>query len=71
MKFADKMQVFDMNIFSKLEDKKAEIAKSGREVINLSVGTPDFKPDDHVIAALKEAAGVADNFKYSLADLPQ
>lgn len=71
MKFADKMQVFDMNIFSKLEDKKAEIAKSGREVINLSVGTPDFKPDDHVIAALKEAAGVADNFKYSLADLPE
>ena len=71
MKFADKMQVFDMNIFSKLEDKKAEIAKSGREVSNLSVGTPDFKPDDHVIAALKEAAGVADNFKYSLADLPE
>lgn len=71
MKFADKMQVFDMNIFSKLEDKKAEIAKSGREVINLSVGTPDFKPDDHVIAVLKEAAGVADNFKYSLADLPE
>lgn len=71
MKFADKMQVFDMNIFSKLEDKKAEIAKNGREVINLSVGTPDFKPDDHVIAALKEAAGVADNFKYSLADLPE
>ena len=35
MKFADKMQVFDMNIFSKLEDKKAEIVKSGREVINL------------------------------------
>ena len=35
------------------------------------MGTPDFKPDDHVIAALKEAAGVADNFKYSLADLPE
>ena len=41
------------------------------EVINLSVGTPDFRPDDHVIAALKEAAGIADNFKYSLADIPE
>ncbi|WP_302760160.1 aminotransferase class I/II-fold pyridoxal phosphate-dependent enzyme [Christensenella hongkongensis] len=71
MKFADKMQVFDMNIFSKLEDKKAEIAKSGREVINLSVVAVSLKKDDHVIAALKEAAGVADNFKYSLADLPE
>ena len=71
MKFADKMKVFDMNIFSKLEEKKAELLAQGREVINLSVGTPDFKPDDHVITALKEAAGVADNFKYSLADLPE
>lgn len=71
MKFADKMKVFDLNIFSKLEEKRAELLKRGMEVINLSVGTPDFKPDDHVITALKEAAGIADNFKYSLADLPE
>jgi LL-diaminopimelate aminotransferase len=71
MKFADKMKVFDMNIFSKLEQKKAELLAQGREVINLSVGTPDFKPDDHVIAALREAAGIADNFKYSLQDMPE
>lgn len=71
MKFADKMKVFDLNIFSKLEEKRAELLKRGMEVINLSVGTPDFKPDDHVITALKEAAGIADNFKYSLSDLPE
>lgn len=71
MKFADKMKIFDLNVFSKLEEKRAELLRRGMEVINLSVGTPDFKPDDHVIAALKEAAGVADNFKYSLADLPE
>ncbi len=71
MKFANKMKQFDMNIFSKLEDKKEELLAAGREVINLSVGTPDFRPDDHVIEALKEAAGIADNFKYSLADLPE
>ena len=62
MKFANKMKVFDLNIFSKLEEKRAELLRRGMEVINLSVGTPDFRPDDHVIAALKEAAGIADNF---------
>ncbi|MBC5648669.1 aminotransferase class I/II-fold pyridoxal phosphate-dependent enzyme [Christensenella tenuis] len=71
MKFANKMKVFDLNIFSKLEEKRAELLQKGMEVINLSVGTPDFRPDGHVIAALKEAAGIADNFKYSLADLPE
>ena len=71
MKFANKMKVFDLNIFSKLEEKRAELLRRGMEVINLSVGTPDFRPDDHVIAALKEAAGIADNFKYSLADIPE
>ena len=71
MEFADKMKIFDLNIFSKLEEKKAELLARGREVINLSVGTPDFKPDAHVIDALKEAAGIADNYKYSLADMPE
>lgn len=71
MKFANKMKVFDLNIFSKLEEKRAELLRRGMEVINLSVGTPDFRPNDHVIAALKEAAGIADNFKYSLADIPE
>ncbi|MEA4853267.1 MAG: aminotransferase class I/II-fold pyridoxal phosphate-dependent enzyme [Christensenella sp.] len=71
MEFADKMKIFDLNIFSKLEEKKAELLARGREVINLSVGTPDFKPDAHVIATLKEAAGIADNYKYSLADMPE
>ena len=43
MKFANKMKVFDLNIFSKLEEKRAELLRRGMEVINLSVGTPDFR----------------------------
>lgn len=71
MQFSQKMKYFDINIFSKLEHRKAEIMKSGRETIDLSVGTPDLEPDAHVIHAMQEAAANADNFKYSLADMPE
>lgn len=65
------MQGLDKNIFSILDDKKLERIANGREVINLSVGTPDFKPDAHVMEALTKAAQNADNFKYSLTDMPE
>ncbi len=71
MKFAKKMEFFDINIFARLDERKNELKQAGREVINLSVGTPDFKPDEHVVAALKDAAANTDNFKYSLADMPE
>jgi len=71
MEFSKKMKYFDINIFSKLEEKKRSIKKAGREVIDLSVGTPDLTPDEHVVAAMKKAAADTDNFKYSLADMPQ
>lgn len=65
------MQGLDRNIFSLLDDKKQERIRAGKEVINLSVGTPDFKPDAHVMEAAAQAAKNADNFKYSLSDLPE
>lgn len=69
--FSKKMKHFDINIFAKLDDKKRELAASGRETVNLSVGTPDLQPDEHVVAALKSAAADTDNYKYSLADMPE
>mgnify|MGYP000995013803 CR=1 FL=1 len=69
MKFADKMKHFDINIFAQLEQKQAELAAAGRDVINLYVGTPDLPPDPHVIAALQQASGDTENFKYSLKDI--
>ncbi len=70
MRFSGKMKYFDINIFAKLDEKKAEHRKAGGEIIDLSVGTPDFKPDEHVIEALKAAAADTDNYKYSIADMP-
>lgn len=70
MQLAKKMDFFDINIFSKLEEKKLELTRAGREVVNLSVGTPDFQPDAHVMDALKSASLEVDNYKYSLTDMP-
>ncbi len=37
----------------------------------MSVGTPDFKPAQHIIDAVSEAASKPENYKYALADLPE
>lgn len=68
MQFADKMRYFDHSIFTQLEQRKAEVEKTGRSVIDLSVGTPDLPPDDAVMEVLAEAAGMPENLKYSLGD---
>lgn len=67
-KFSDKALSFRPNIFNILNDKKNELLDAGRKVYNFSVGTPDFKPDEHVMKAVSEAALNADNYKYSLVD---
>ena len=41
------------------------------DVINLSIGTPDFKPDAHVMQAVAEAAQKPENYKYSINDTPE
>lgn len=38
-----------------LNEKKEELLRQGREVYNLSVGTPDFKPAPHVMEAFCKA----------------
>ncbi len=68
MQFSNRMKEFDLNIFSKLLDKRRELEKQGMEVIDLSVGTPDFEPDNHVIKAMADACLDKENYKYSIAD---
>ena len=71
MKYIEQSQVVESNIFNQLDEKKREIQKAGMDVINLSVGTPDFAPDRHVMEAVCEAASVAENYKYTLSDRPE
>lgn len=69
--FAKRMDTFQEGIFSILNDKKNELLAQGRTVYNLSVGTPDFKPEAHVMEALMKSAADPENYKYSITERPQ
>lgn len=69
--FAKRLDEFEEGIFQALNDKKNELLKEGKTVYNFSVGTPDFKPAEHIMKAVAEAATKPENYKYALADLPE
>lgn len=69
--FSTLINDFKPGIFGALNEKKEELLREGRRVYNLSVGTPDFRPASHVMKAMQDACGKAENYKYSLADLPE
>ena len=70
MRFMKFGQSTESNIFNQLDEKKKELAARGVDVINLSIGTPDFQPDAHVMQAVSQAALLPDNYKYSIHDTP-
>lgn len=69
--FAKRLGEFEKGIFQALNDKKNQLLEEGRTVYNFSVGTPDFKPADHIMEAVATAAAKPENYKYALADLPE
>lgn len=71
IQFADRMKDYEAGIFQVLNDKKAEAEKQGKKIYNLSVGTPDFPPAEHVMNAVVEAAKKPENYKYALIDIPE
>ena len=68
---ASRLNQFETGIFAAMDEKKAELLASGREVVNLSIGTPDFKPAAHIMEALQEACTDPFNYRYSLTDTPE
>ena len=71
MEFSHRLDLFGPEIFAALNDKKVALEDEGRRLFNLSVGTPDFSPADHIKQALVDAARDNENWKYSLRDLPE
>ncbi len=71
LNFASRMESFQPGIFNVLDDKRKELLGQGRTVYNLSVGTPDFPPDQNVIDAAVRATQDPNHFKYSLGNLPE
>ncbi len=70
-RFSKKAQKLDAGIFAVLDAKKNEMLEQGRTIYNLSVGTPDFKPAQHVMDAVSEAAKDPKNYRYALVELPE
>ena len=68
MQFIKAGEPADSNIFNKLDERKRRLLASGRDVINLSIGTPDFQPDRHVMEAVSRAALDPEQYKYSLTE---
>ena len=71
MEFSHRLDLFGPEIFAALNDKKVALEAEGRRLFNLSVGTPDFAPADHIKQALIDAARDNESWKYSLRDLPE
>lgn len=68
MKFARRMDDFEPGIFNVLDDRKNERLAQGKPVYNLSIGTPDFLPEPHVVEALAQAASDPANYRYSMGE---
>ena len=71
MQLSKRLDLFGDEIFALFNAKRRELEAHGRRVYDLSVGTPDFQPPQHVIDALVESARKPESWKYSLHDTPE
>ena len=71
MQMSKRLSRFGAEIFAALNEKKLAMEREGRTIYNLSIGTPDFPPAEHIRRALAEAAMDPAEWKYSLRDLPE
>ena len=68
MQFAKRMDRFEEGIFSRLLERKNRKAKEGVDVIDISVGSPNVPPPDHIVAALSNAVSDKENYTYAIHD---
>ena len=71
MQASQRLDRFGAEVFASLNNKLLALKAQGKTIYNMSVGTPDFKPYDHVVEALTQAAQDQEMWKYALRDLPE
>lgn len=71
MQASQRLDRFGAEVFASLNNKLLALKAQGKIIYNMSVGTPDFKPYDHVVEALTQAAQDPEMWKYALRDLPE
>lgn len=63
---ANRMHSLTSAIFTQVDDmRKAEVA-AGKDVITLSIGSPDMAPAPHIVKALKDSVDCCYNYGYTL-----
>lgn len=68
MDFSKRMDYFKPGIFSVLAEMREARKGAGESVIDLSVGTPNIPPAQHIVDALINAASDNRNYIYAISD---
>ncbi|MCX7779704.1 MAG: LL-diaminopimelate aminotransferase [Negativicutes bacterium] len=63
---ADRMQGLASAIFTQVDDMRKTEEAAGRDIITLSIGSPDMAPAPHIIDTLIEASRDITNYGYTL-----
>ena len=71
MDFSHKLDAFESSIFTELLEAKLALKAKGMDTIDLSIGTPDLPPPQHVMQAIAEGAMKPENYIYAVKDRPQ
>lgn len=71
MQASQRLDRFGAEVFASLNNKLLALKAQGKTIYNMSVGTPDFKPYNHVVEALTQAVQDPEMWKYALRDLPE
>ncbi|MFB5192998.1 aminotransferase class I/II-fold pyridoxal phosphate-dependent enzyme [Alicyclobacillus fastidiosus] len=68
---SERLSQLDEGVFQELALEKRRILAAGRDVIDLSVGSPDLPPPPHVVKALKEGVQNPAVYGYTITGLPE
>lgn len=68
MEFSKRMDQFKESIFIKLTEMKMEKIANGETVIDISIGTPNVPPAEHIMEALCQAVSDKGNYVYAVQD---
>ena len=71
MEFSKRMDYFKPGIFSVLAQMKGDRLRAGMRVIDISVGTPNIPPAQHIVDTLVDSARDRGNYIYALHDTPE
>lgn len=68
---SEKLQKMSSSIFQEIAERKQEAIKNGKDVIDLSVGSPDFAPPEFVMETLVEFTKDPRTYGYTLKGIPE